>query len=124
MRKDIFNNLKRFYLEMSHNQRSYQKFGFFYKFTTNDFFINSQILLYLISIILNIIMLIYLDADHIDSTDADATPLFTSETFGEVLIDIVSFVILAFSLLLSITWVIAKFKLEYSINLSYSKLLA
>ncbi len=64
---DLFNRVDEFKLEVEHNHDLYQKYQRFYRYMKNDFFIQNQLVLYFLSIILNFIMLFFLKADHVDN---------------------------------------------------------
>ena len=107
---DLFDNLYKFDLEMNFNKQKYSKIGILYKYTTNDFFTSAQILLYFCSIILNIFMLFYFDADHVDNKNKNVTDLKNDS--GSKIVDSTAIVICFLSFFLSIYWLLIKLKWE------------
>lgn len=113
---DLFDAVDMFQIEMKANKRYYEKYGGLYKLTTTDFFKYNQIVLYMMSILLNIIMLIYLSSSNVSNSILAASPVS-----GEQAIDILSYTIVILSGILTIFWLMFKYSTE--VAMKYSKFL-
>ena len=64
--RDLFTQVIPLSYVMNKQQHFYQKYGSFYYFTTEEFFKQSHYFLYLMSIVINIILLLSVKFEHID----------------------------------------------------------
>lgn len=107
----LFDSVGPFYIEMQTNKRYYEKFGRLYQLTTTDFFRHNQIVLYLLSVLLNIIMLVF--TTSIGATDGDLT--FTNRG-GRIVTNTLAIIIVSYSGLLSLLWIVFKYRLEVAME--------
>lgn len=105
----LFDAVEPLRIEMQTNKRYFEKFGIFYLVTTTDFFKSNQVLLYLLSLALNILMLIFLTSEGIAE---DSEDLISQYNGGKDAIKIVAIVITVYSGLLTVLWLMFKYKIE------------
>ena len=109
---DIFDNIEKFDFEMKNNKKKYSKIGIFYKYTTKDFFTIAQMILYFLSITLNVFMLKNYEADHISDKNITNFSNLKKDGGTSSIVDLIAFLIIFLSLAISIYWLLLKLKLE------------
>lgn len=104
---DLFDAVDPLHIEMKSNKQFYEKYGDFYIITTSDFFKFNQIVLYLLSLLLNVIMLIFLTSEG-----AGEEELISKSSSGNKVMNTLGIIIIVYSGLLSILWLIFKYNVE------------
>ena len=113
---DLFDKIPQFNLEMEYNRSLFEKYGYLYTYATNDFYYYGQIMLYLFSILLNILMIVYFEAVH-EEADKPVSKFFVVSSTGNDIIKIVALVIIVFSAMLCVSWISLKLTLEVEIKM-------
>ena len=115
---DLFDSIEPTMMEMQAHKNYYQRYKQLYYFTTNGFFQNNQIALYVFSLVLNSMMLYYLvsDAETVGEALYGAVSLKVISDEGTVLFIIMGIIITVYSAALSIAWLFLKYQLEVDIR--------
>lgn len=93
--------------EMMHNKTNQQRLGRLFYFSTSDFFTQSRVFLYMLSVLLNILMFVYLEGD-----DSQGEYLVPMSLNGKTAINFVAIVLATCSGLLTLLWIYFKFEFE------------
>ena len=106
----ILDSIEGMHIEMISNKRNFEKYGKLFIFTTNDFFKRMTIVIYIISVLLNFIMLFYMIVDSANST------LTSNRSEGDIFLSIVAILLMVFSAFIGLLWLRVKYFLEIKIE--------
>ena len=123
---DLFDAVEPFHIEMQANKTYYTRFGVMSYLVSNEFFRANQFILYFWSVLLNLMMMFYIIVDETKVNRGLVTPhgitpqspFIIRRSGGDLVILIFAIYIAIHSLILTVSWMMFKYRLEVDLNVS------